>query len=397
MKTAFRLLVAVVALIVAMPQSARCDEFRIVPSIALQEAYNDNIYFSTTDRIQSWTTTITPGLELINRTEKLDLGLSALVGIVRYTDEPSLNNVNQYYKGRLGYTFSPKINVMADAGWSRTNDPDRDITSSGIILGNIQRDRTTAGLTGNWVLTERLASSASYSYQQDLYDSPTVSNLEWNQASAGLYYDLGPATKGRFIAGYAGYRFTQQDTNSFWGTVGFDYRYHELWTLVVDVGGRYAQTKYQVTQFQLVPPFFVTVNQTSDVWSGVGKASLNYKDEKTTFSLSASYDLAPASGLNGAAQRTAFLFDIRQRFTYEFSGALVTGYFLNYAGAGQYGTNAINEETFVIVPSLRYEFTRDMYLDLGYDFANTQYKDSNTNAYRNLVFLRFYVQYPLFE
>jgi hypothetical protein len=141
----------------------------------------------------------------------------------------------------------------------------------------------------------------------------------------------------------------------------------------------------------------VTVNQTSDVWSGIAKASLNYKGEKTTFSLSASYDLAPASGLNAAAQRTAFLFDIRQRFLYEFSGALSTGYFLNYAGAGQYGQTSINEATFFVIPSLRYEFTKDLYLDLGYNFTNTEYKDSNTNAYRNLAFVRLYAQYPLFE
>jgi hypothetical protein len=129
----------------------------------------------------------------------------------------------------------------------------------------------------------------------------------------------------------------------------------------------------------------------------VGKASLKYTGEKTTFSLSASYDLAPASGYNGAAQRTAFLFDIRQRFAYEFSGALSTGYFLNYASAGDYGVNSLNEETFFVVPSLRYEFTKDLYLDLGYNFTNTQYKNTDTSAYRNLVFLRFYVQYPLFE
>jgi hypothetical protein len=216
----------------------------------------------------------------------------------------------------------------------------------------------------------------------------------------GLYYDLGPATKGRFIAGYVSYRYTSQDTNSLWGTVGFDYRYEELWTLVVDVGGRNARTKYQVQELQFVPPFFlvpVTVDKISDVWSGVFKASLNYNGEKTSFALSLNYDLVPASGLSGAAQRTAFLFDIRRRFTYEFSGALSTGYFLNYSTPGQYGVSAINQETFLIVPSLRYEFTRDLYLDLGYNFTNTLNKDTRTSAYQNLVFVRLSAQYPLFE
>ena len=67
-----------------------------------------------------------------------------------------------------------------------------------------------------------------------------------------------------------------------------------------------------------MPPFFlvpVTVDKTSEVWSGVAKASVNYKGEKTTLSLSAGYDLAPSSGLSGATQRTSFVFDIRHRLT----------------------------------------------------------------------------------
>lgn len=391
---------SVLLLILMIPGAALCDEFRIIPSIALREAYNDNIYFSTSDRVQSWTTTITPGLELTDRTEKMDLGLSAIVGINRYTDEPSLNSIDQHYKGRLGYTFDPTVNMQAETGWSRTSSPDRDIATTGIVLGNIQRDKTYGNIAGNWAISPRLAAGAFYSYEQDLYDSPTVSNLEWNQANVGLYYDLGLATKARLIAGYAGYRFTSQDTNSFSGTVGVDYRYHELWTIVVDAGARYASTKYQVQELQFVPPFFlvpVKVDKTSEEWSGICTASIKYNGEKTISSLSFSYDLAPASGLSGAAQRTAFIFDIRHRLTYEFSGAFSTSYFLNYAAANQYGVNAINQETFTVVPSLRYEFTRDLYLDLGYNFSNTQYKLTSTSAYRDLAFVRLYAQHRLFE
>jgi hypothetical protein len=397
LKTAFRLLVAVVALIVAMPQGARCDEFRIVPSIALKEGYNDNILYATSNPISSWVTTLSPGLTLTNRTEKLDLMLSALVDIVRYTQQSDYNSENQYYKGRLGYTFSPKVSAQAEGGWSRDYTPDRDITTTGVALTNVQRDRTYAGLTGNWVLAERWATNASYFFEQDIYDSPQYSNVTGNQFSLGLNHDLGLATKGRFNAGYASYRYSAQDTNSYWGTVGFEYRYHELWTLIVDGGARLANTKYQVTQLQPLPPFFVTVSQTSDVWGGVGKASLNYNGEKTIFSLSAGYDLSPGSGLNTSTQRTSFVFDIRYRLTYELSAALATGYFLNYAAAGDYGTTSVNEATIFANPSLRYEFTRDMYLEMFYNFATTDYKNTNTSAQRNLVFARFYVQYPLFE
>jgi hypothetical protein len=397
---AVRLVIAAVLLGFVLPSASLADEFRIVPSLALREGYNDNILFSTSDPIRSWTTTISPGLELINRTEKVDLALSGRVDVVRYHEESNYNSDDQYYRGRFGYTFTPRVNMQAEGGWSRTYQPDRDIFTTGVVLNNIQRDRTFAGLTGNWVLSERLTAGASYFFEQDIYDSPQVSDLTGNQFSLGLYHSLGVATKGRFNTGYASYRYTAQDTNTAWGTFGIEHTFHELWTVIVDVGGRFARTNYQVTELQFVPPIFlvpVTVDKTSEVWSGVSKASVNYKGEKTTLSLSAGYDLAPSSGLSGATQRTSFVFDIRHRLTWEFSVALSTAYFLNYAAAGDYGTQGIDEQTFAISPSLRYEFTKDMYLELLYDYAATRFNISDTDAQRNLVYLRFYVQYPLFE
>lgn len=399
-KSAVRIAFVAVALLVALPSGVGADEFKVIPSLALQEGYNDNILYTTSDKISSWVTTISPGLALTNRTEKLDLMLSGLVDVLRYHEESNYNSENQYYKGRLGYTFSPRASIQAEGGWSRDYQPDRDITVTGIALNNRQRDRAYGGLTGNWVLTERLSAGASYSFERDVYDSPEFSDLTAHQASVGLYHLLGPATKGRFNVGYGIYRFTSQDTNSVWSTVGFEHRYHELWTLVVDVGGRFARTDYQVTELRFVPPIFlvpVTVDKTSDVWSGVGAVSLKYTGEKATSSLTASYDLSPASGLNSAAQRTRFVFDLRYRLTYELSAALSTGYFLNYASAGDYGTSSIDEATLFAIPSLRYEFTRDLYLEMLYNYSTTDYKNTDTSAQRNLVFVRLYVQYPLFE
>ena len=393
-------IVAVLLVTVLTPAGARADEFKVLPSLALSEGYNDNILYSTSDTISSWVTTISPGLALTNRTEKVDLMLSALVDIVRYHEESNYNSENQYYKGRLGYTFSPRGSVQVEGGWSRDYQPDRDIYRTGIALTNTERDRTYAGLTGNYVLTERLSANASYFFEKDNYDAPDISDLTGNQFSVGLAHSLGLATKGRWNAGYASYRFTSQDTNSIWSTIGIEHRYHELWSVVVDVGGRFARTKYQVQELQFVPPIFlvpVTVDKTSEVWSGLVKASINYTGEKATGSLSAGYDLAPASGLNGAAQRTSFVLDLRYRLTYELSTALSTGYFLNYAAAGDYGTGSIDEATAFVIPSLRYEFNKDIYLEMLYNYSTTDYRDSDTSAQRNLVFVRLYIQYPLFE
>jgi len=400
MTGAVRLVIAAVLLAIVFPSYAQADEFKLIPSVALKEEYNDNILYATDSPTRSWITTVSPGLALTNRTEKLDLMLSALVDIARYHDESTFDSESQYYKGRLGYIFGPRTNIQAEGGWSRDYRPDRDIYTSGISLDNTGRDRGYGGLSGNWAISERWTAGANYYYENEQYDNPAYSDMEGHQVGLGFYRMLGPVTKGRVNGGYTRYSYSTSDYDGGWATVGVEHTYHELWTIIVDAGARYARTKYRTTELQFVPPFFlvpVNVDKTSEEWGGVGRASINYKGEKTNFALSASYDIAPASGRDGPVERTAFIFDIRHRLTYEFSAALTTGYFLNYAAAGQYGQSAIDEQTFAVRPSLRYEFTQDLYLEVAYDFATTDYKNADTNAQRNLVFVRLYAQYPLFE
>lgn len=383
-----RFLIAVIVLMVILPVAGRADEFKLVPSVALKEEHNDNILFATDSKTKSWITTVSPGLALVNRTEKLDLMLSALVDIARYHDESSFDSESQYYKGRLGYNFGPRTNILADGGWSRDYRPDRDIETTGIILNNTRRDRAYGGLSGNWAVSERWTAGASYFYENDDYKDPEYSDVDGHQAALGLYRQLTSTTRGRINAGYIRYRYDTVDTNGGWATVGIDYRYHELWTVIVDAGARFTRADYQV---------FGAADQTSDDWGGVGKASINYRGEKTSGALSFNYDLAQASGRTGPVERTAFVFFIRHYFTKDLSAAFSTGYYLNKAARGEFGLEEIDEETYRVSPSLRYEFTKDVYLDLLYDYAYTEYKTNNTDADRNLVYLRLYLQYPLFE
>ena len=48
-------------------------EFNLIPSLAVREEYNDNIFFSYSDTIDDFITTVSAGLELTERTEQLDL------------------------------------------------------------------------------------------------------------------------------------------------------------------------------------------------------------------------------------------------------------------------------------------------------------------------------------
>ncbi len=415
LKQAFNLLAAV--LIVAFaPLWAVSAELKIIPSIGLMESYNDNIYLTPDYHVKGWITTATPGLLLSGRTEKLDVGLSArgkfdyYMGIddsalpasyIYKSGEPivkntSLNSVSQYYNAVVGYTFTPRFRLMANAGWTRDYQPDREMKETGLVMGNYRRDRINAGLTGTWNITEKLTMGAGYSFAQDYYNIDEMSDMTIHSANLFLYYAFTPRLKGRLHGGYSHYYFllTEQDTNMVWGTVGFEYQYHELWKITVDGGTRFAQSKYE--GYDDSTSSYIKVK--SNDWGGIFRTALEYNDEKNRLVLGFNYDIAPASSSmgNGPVQRLVFTATAQRRIIYELSAMLSGGYYINRAAAKQFGTTEINVDTYQISPGLRYEFKRDdIYVDLTYDFTNIHDRCLETYARRNLVMLRLYVQWPI--
>ena len=92
---------AVMVLILAIPGgSLRADDFQIIPSIALRQEYSNNIFFDEIDEVDDFITTVIAGLEISNRTERMDLNLRGTVAPFFYWDNSDLDEVNQdYYSG----------------------------------------------------------------------------------------------------------------------------------------------------------------------------------------------------------------------------------------------------------------------------------------------------------
>jgi hypothetical protein len=140
-----------------------------------------------------------------------------------------------------------------------------------------------------------------------------------------------------------------------------------------------------------------TGQKDSDEWGGSGQILLAYRGELTDWSLTFFHDLRKASGRYGTTERTALLGEIRRRFTKEFQGRLSAEYFLNKADRGKLAAEDIDEETFRVRTLLRYDFTRDIALEASYSFTRTEDNEDDTDAKRNVVFIRLRLQYPLFD
>jgi len=142
------------------------DEFQIIPSLAVREEYDDNIFYSSSDKEDDFVTTVAGKLELIERTERLHLNLSGRVAPFWYADNSDLDEVDQDYRGRISYQLTPRTVGRSDGYFIIDHRPDRDIVSTGLAQNVDKRDRYHFGAGVNHMLSEVLAADLSYDYNR---------------------------------------------------------------------------------------------------------------------------------------------------------------------------------------------------------------------------------------
>lgn len=385
-----------------LPGRASGYEFRLVPSAAVKEEYNDNIFFATSAEQDSFVTTLSPGLALTNRTERLDLSLSGVMHWIFYSELSELDDEDYLSRGNVTFRVTPHFRVLGSAGYRRDTRPDSFIETTGLAVTNrSKRQDYMAGM--GWTPTDRTEALFSYEYEKIEYEDRTDADSESHGGSLTLIQDLErvlPRTKGRAGLGFTRTRYRGLDVENYRATLGFLRQVSELWSLLLDAGGRYTRSEFDVLRTELVPPdtvILVPGTKAEDGFGWVANASLMYRGDKNRGSLSFSRDVEAASGRDGATERTSAVLDIGRRFTYEFSGSLSAGYYRNTSEAGEFSTEEIDEKSVRVRPSLRYAFTRNVFLEAVYQYARIDYGASNARAEQNLAYLAFGVQVPLFE
>jgi hypothetical protein len=384
---------------------ALADEFKLTPSIAARQEYNDNIFFDTNRGEDSFITRVTPGLELIERTERLDLRLAGFVTPFVYWDDSDLNSVDQDYSGRAGYLLTPRLRVGAEAAVRVDHQPDRDIRTTGIAYGDSRRIQQRYGGNAAYEFTERTGGSVGYVYTREDWrsDDPDLEDYDSHGVTLGLSRDLGAAkgiTVGLVSAGYAPYDYETSETDYWFGTVGLKHRLSEIFNVSADAGARYTRSEFDAQRLVFIPPFFlavVTERENDSGWGAIGHAALGYVGEKTHASFDASYDVAPLSGSQGVVQRTALTFSGGHLLTEKLRLGLFTGGFRNQSDENEFSGQKIDEYSFTVNPSLRWEIYRDVTLEAGYSFTYVDYRDDDTSASRNLGYIQIAYGLPLLE
>jgi hypothetical protein len=384
------------------------DDFRFAASLDLREEYNDNVFFTEADQEEDFRTIISPKIELSERTERLEARADARVAQNIWAENDELNDLDQFYRGKLQYLCSPRFSVSAEGGYTRDSQIDRDITATGLLAGTSIRERKRFGASGNYMMSELTSIALSYEYEEEDFNDQDRTDFDLHSARLSLnrnLSDLMPLTAGRVDFGFARYDSSPSELDSYSMTIGGSYELHETLSVNLDVGARYTRSEFNVQRSETVfvpfPPFLVTVvtqdKEKTDNWGGLGQLAISYTGELTTANLVAFHDLRPASGRSGSVQRTYFRLDVGRRFTYQLRGSLSAEYFLNKSDRGDFSAEDIDEETFQINPRLRYSFTEDLSIEAGYSYLRVVNDVTDEEPDRNLVLVRVFLRLPLIE
>lgn len=400
---------------------ARADAWKVVPSIAVQQKYSDNIFFDAENTESDFISTISPALEFSEKTERLTANFKAQLDSLFYADNTYLNATDQNYRGSLRYAVTQKANVFTSAGFRKDSQVDRDLGDTGLLQGDATRKNYTYEAGGDYALSEAMGMRLAFNGSQDDYDDPTEYDFESQGVSLVLSRDLSAymrATTGRVSGGYNEYDQTRElvrvypnasisdestyKVKNYSGSIGAERQWDERFSLFADVGWRYTDSTIETLQvLRFTSPLYVLEypRRHEDKGSGfTGQFGGSYRGETTNANLSLSQEVSGASGTTGATDRTIFRGTVGRRLSEKLRLDLMAEYYINTSVQDEVrlGSN-VDERTLRFNPRMGYRFNQDFNLEAAYLFEQVDDQEDDTVSERNVVWCRLVYQYPLFE
>ena len=376
-------------LIIGFGLNAGAAEFKVIPSVALKGEYNDNVFFDEDNEESDYIGTASPGLEIINRTERLDLNLNGHYRIIRYKDAGELDAEDYDGSGRLNYRLTPILLFTGGALYDKSTQPDRDVVETGLIQNRRTRHRQRYNGGLQYTINEKAAVALNYVYQDDDWRGNDPDDEDWTLNSGDMLftYDLSgtfKSTTGRLNSGYSNADYETSETDYYFGTLGFVHQFSEIYSMQLDAGARYTDSEFDN-------------NQDDQKWGGRGYLGLIYAGEFTGVDLSASYDVAAASGRRGPVERTQFVLNARHRFLEKLWLGVSTGYYLNKSSEEEFAEDEIDEKTVRVRPYFNWGIHRYVSLEGAYEYVYADDNADNTDTDRNQVYLQVKFSYPLID
>lgn len=376
------LLLPVLPLCVIMAGPGTAAELTISPLVSVSTRYQDNIYFSKENKESDFSTVLSPTLEVRQRDERGHLKVKAAVNTYTYAENNELDSVDPIFSANGAYALTPVLSVNAAGLYSIDYQPDRTLTTSGLVSSKSKRERNEESLGLDWTLSETTAIGGKASFGKILYADERYSDTTSQSYTIDLRHNLGRyfnETTGLIHLDYSRYDFDLSQSRSSTVAIGLTRNLNEKYSLTAWAGPSLNETSY--------PDYPI-----ADVrdWGTAAHCALDGRFERSSFNLAFTYDLAPDSYSSTSVERMAWKADYSRRVSLDFGLGVSTSYFQNKAsGRDMLRTQDSDETSFNLSPRANYKITDDLGMEVNYLYSILEEDDgSGDRSERNSVFLR---------
>lgn len=348
-------------------------ERTVTPQISLVSKYNDNIHFTSKDKISDFYTVVSPSIQLLQRDERGDINIKGAIDSFSYVESSELDSVDSEIRANGAYALSPVFSANASGLYKIDYQSDRAVTSSGLVSTNSKREQNQGGLGLDWALSEKTTMGTKASLGATEYEDPAYSDFTTQTYSLDLSSKLD-----RFVTETTGllhltrsrydYDYSQSDYTT--AALGFGKKLDEKYTLTAWAGPALIETVY------VFSPFLET-----NEWGTTAHCSLDGKFEKSTMNLAFTYDLQPDSFNSTSVKRMALVGSYSKQLSSDLRLGIGTSYFRNEATEqGFDSTNDTNEDTFNISPRISYKITDDLNIELSCNYSRIDENDNSESV-----------------
>lgn len=139
------------------------------PTISLQWKYDDNINFSSRNKVRDWIYEICPELRWQRRTERDDLRFTGSLLRQKYNTKSELDTLDQDYRLKASSQVRPTLRLSFDGHYRKDTTLDSELMEEGIKLFREKRKTYKMNPSMQWQMTERSAWQISLPFHQENY------------------------------------------------------------------------------------------------------------------------------------------------------------------------------------------------------------------------------------
>jgi len=397
----------VLALVAIWPGVATAQAWFVQGGAAARAEFNDNYFFTSTERQSAYTASISPFITAARRTETSDVTALLAVGL---NEVWGPSPTTTYVSGRLGLisTLRDERSTWAgDVSLSRAPLLQSAQTSTGVTL--VRAYTNTASVNGSYsyALTERWSVGAIAGWYGNTYSevegASLLSNNRGYNAGATLDYQYSERTRATAAVTYSHYSSDITRNAAVTTTLGLVHRLSPQLSLSASIGKFWSNI--ETTQTALVCPTTPTLCDTGvvqrvPVLSGERRrdsgplygGSLNYAfSERTGLFLGLSENLSPSS--TGTLTKTDNVAaSLSHRFSERLIGRVGLGYTRTAYPAGL--SSSFTNTTYVGEIGTSFRLAERWTLEAGYQYTRAEYADNPSQPTSNFVFISVAYNWP---